>query len=44
MATKRDRSGTVIAGKGINLTDLQEQFLEGIRNEGMECAVSSPKT
>ena len=38
MATKRDRSGTVIAGKGINLTDLQEQFLEGIRNEGMECA------
>jgi hypothetical protein len=38
MPTKRDKNGTIIAGKGINLTDLQEQFLEGIRNEGMESA------
>ena len=38
MPTKRDKSGAIIAGKGVNLTDLQEQFLEGIRNEGMESA------
>jgi hypothetical protein len=36
MPTKRDKNGIVIAGKGINLTPLQEEFLSQLREEGIE--------
>jgi hypothetical protein len=38
MPTKRDKNGKIISGKGINLTPLQEEFLDRLRDEGMDDA------
>lgn len=38
MPTKRDKNGKVVAGKGVNLTPLQEEFLERLREEGLDGA------
>tara|TARA_B110000977_G_C11075029_1_gene490849 strand:+ start:576 stop:1028 length:453 start_codon:yes stop_codon:yes gene_type:complete len=38
MASKRNSSGKIVKGRGSELTDLQSEFLENIRNEGMDAS------
>jgi hypothetical protein len=38
MPAKRNSFGKVISGRGSELTDLQSQFLEGIRDNGMDAS------
>ena len=38
MPTKRNKKGEVVSGRGSELTNLQSDFLEGIRNEGMDAS------
>jgi len=36
MALKKDKKGNIVKGRGSGLTDLQEAFLERIKDEGIE--------
>ena len=36
MASKRNKRGDIIAGQGSELTELQNAFLERIKDEGIE--------
>jgi len=38
MPTKRNKKGEVVSGRGSELTTLQSEFLEKIRNEGMDAS------
>ena len=38
MASKRNSSGRIVKGRGSELTDLQSEFLEKIRDEGMDAS------
>jgi hypothetical protein len=38
MASKRNNYGRIVKGRGAELTDLQSQFLERIRDEGMDAS------
>ena len=38
MPAKRNKKGDVVSGRGSELTTLQSEFLEGIRNEGMDAS------
>ena len=38
MPAKRNKKGDVVSGRGSELTALQSEFLEGIRNNGMDAS------
>lgn len=38
MASKRNSQGRIVKGRGSELTDLQSEFLERIRDEGMDAS------
>jgi hypothetical protein len=38
MPAKRNKKGDVVSGRGSELTTLQSEFLEGIRNNGMDAS------
>tara|TARA_R110000796_G_scaffold16612_8_gene51805 strand:- start:3384 stop:3848 length:465 start_codon:yes stop_codon:yes gene_type:complete len=38
MSTKRNNKGDVVSGRGSDLTDLQQQFLERVAGEGMDAS------
>ena len=44
MPAKRNKKGDVVSGRGSELTTLQSQFLEGIRNEGMDASSKIAKS
>lgn len=44
MPAKRNKKGDVVSGRGSELTTLQSDFLEGIRNEGMDASSKIAKS
>jgi hypothetical protein len=44
MPTKRNKKGEVVSGRGSELTTLQSEFLEKIRNEGMDASSKIAKS
>ena len=44
MPAKRNKKGDVVSGRGSELTTLQSEFLEGIRNEGMDASSKIAKS
>ena len=44
MPAKRSKKGDVVSGRGSELTTLQSEFLEGIRNEGMDASSKIAKS
>ena len=44
MPAKRNKKGDVVSGRGSELTNLQSEFLEGIRNEGMDASSKIAKS
>ena len=44
MPSKRNSFGKVVSGRGSELTTLQSEFLEGIRNEGMDASSKIAKS
>ena len=43
MPAKRNKKGDVVSGRGSELTTLQSEFLEGIRNNGMDASTRIAK-